>query len=587
MSNITFVSAFLNSKNCDSNVDKNSFEFRLEHFRNLATKGIQLCVFISPEFEDKMRELCIEFQNVCILGVITLDKTWCYRVANVLDISYSLPSNRSLTKDTENYFFIMNSKTEFIQKTMELNPWNSTHFAWIDFSISYIFKTIETTCSFLKFLSMIPMTNNDKFFLIPGCKSGINKDTIRAENMNKVNWRFCGGFFIADKDSMQEFCNNYKIAFVEILMRYRILTWEVNVYGYLEVKSKTWNPIWYKGEHTDLMITNIPIGYFFRISEDVDSKIFALKNVSSQISYHYPVILNFEAGSASYLYYKGKHWLNTRYSNYINLIKAYHFPGGVNKIQNKNLVSELTFNGDVLAPVSYFTMNISTIDLPELTSDSIYSYGLEDIRLYEHNGLCKFIATSVNYSPTGTNRMVVGEFNPEMATYSNCFVLDSPYPNVENEKNWVPIQDTSLLSKERFVYQWNPFEIGFLQHNEDTKKISFIIESSNTIDNPFFKDLRGSTSFVLTDEGYVGLVHYRQDTENQGGKYMHMLILLDSMTYQPIKHSVPFVFCKWSIEYCIGMRIDIDKYTFWISQLDKNPLTIMVEKSSILIDKPI
>jgi hypothetical protein len=93
---------------------------------------------------------------------------------------------------------------------------------------------------------------------------------------------------------------------------------------------------------------------------------------------------------------------------------------------------------------------------------------MEDIRLFqgEDGGedviadkitTLDFIATSVNYSNTDTNRMITGKYEIDeragKCSLKNCRVLPSPLENAGCEKNWIPFGNGS------FIYRWSPLEI--------------------------------------------------------------------------------------------------------------------------------
>ena len=52
-------------------------------------------------------------------------------------------SNINLIKDTPLYIVLNNNKFCFIEKTIELNPFNSSHFVWMDFGINHVAKDTE------------------------------------------------------------------------------------------------------------------------------------------------------------------------------------------------------------------------------------------------------------------------------------------------------------------------------------------------------------------------------------------------------------------------------------------------------------
>ena len=59
-----------------------------------------------------------------------------------LQHKYSI-KNSSLSKDTPLYIVLNNNKFFFMEKVIELNPFNSSHFIWMDFGINHIAKNTE------------------------------------------------------------------------------------------------------------------------------------------------------------------------------------------------------------------------------------------------------------------------------------------------------------------------------------------------------------------------------------------------------------------------------------------------------------
>ena len=51
--------------------------------------------------------------------------------------------NGNLAKDTPLYVILNNNKFCFMEKTIELNPFNSSHFIWMDFGINHVAKNTE------------------------------------------------------------------------------------------------------------------------------------------------------------------------------------------------------------------------------------------------------------------------------------------------------------------------------------------------------------------------------------------------------------------------------------------------------------
>jgi hypothetical protein len=53
-------------------------------------------------------------------------------------------------------------------------------------------------------------------------------------------------------------------------------------------------------------------------------------------------------------------------------------------------------------------------------------------------------------------------------------------------------------------------------------------------------------------------------------------VVLDKKTLQLKEYSDDFVFCKESIEFCIGFAYKDGNFYFWFSQFDRNPMWLSV-----------
>jgi hypothetical protein len=239
-----------------------------------------------------------------------------------------------------------------------------------------------------------------------------------------------------------------------------------------------------------------------------------------------------------------------------------------------------------LKPIHFTEMKEINIRLP---SNQCYIHGLEDIRLYSVGDTLKFIATNINYSPSGSNKMIVGEYNADTLSFSNCRITDSPY-NSWCEKNWIPIvnRDENGKETEYFIYKWWPMEIGKL--NPETYKLEIV--KTHFMNAPEFSRVRGSTRFIDNGNYLVGLVHFSECTLPR--RYYHILVALDRESLKPLKFSDTFSFLHIGIEFCIGFHIQENesnesnsgRYIFWISTWDRKPMKveIPIEKIPLIFD---
>jgi hypothetical protein len=222
---VTFVTAFLDLHE-DRPIDKSDVR-RIAFFKQIEETGIRLHVFASPEHIDK-----ISVRNG-VVEPFTLEETLAYATA-----PNGLPDVRNIPHDTRNFLIMMNAKTEFVKKAILSGLHSSTHYAWIDFAIAHVFRNPDTPRILPELASR---TFPDRCMYVPGC-------TGKATFLSNVNWRFCGGFFIGDKQSLLEFHDIHSIVFP----RLSILTWEVNVWAFMEMCG--WYPTWVLADHDDSII---------------------------------------------------------------------------------------------------------------------------------------------------------------------------------------------------------------------------------------------------------------------------------------------------------------------------------------------
>jgi len=567
-SSVTFVTSFFYIYEKDYD-EKKSALWRVDRFREIAETGIQICIYTCPVYEQHVKNLAAEFpENVRWMKTMELNDTM---IAKSLTDNKLLPAQRNENKDTVEYMILINSKTEFMADSIERNPWNSTHFAWIDFSISYVFQEKDKTLILLR--SLAKRTYQSSCFIIPGCWPKFNNEYI-SHITDTIFWRFCGGFFLGDAASVLHFHQLYVQHFRDFVFKYNKLVWEVNFWAWLE-STCDWQPSWYLGDHNDSILC-IPPEFFSQVLLGAGAK---------HYQYGYKDIDGYYPSSAAYVYWKGQYTLNTRYTNYwLNPEGYYVYLDGTNVIRTKNVYSELCFEEDadgelVLVPEHYYQM-VENISLPKHDK---HSRNVEDMRLYVNNHKIKFIGTTVGYHHTGGNRMIVGEYDTHHLQYTEEYIVEPPQ-DTWCEKNWIPLVNRE--GEEYFIYRWEPFEIGKIVLDTETNqhRLNIVKTYDDTKYVPFFHKMRGSTTFVETTEGLVGVVHFSEETQPR--HYFHMLVLLDKYTFQPLKYSEPFVFEKVAIEFCTGFDIRSGKYWFWISRFDRDPLMVYLETTKIpLVNK--
>lgn len=569
---VTFVTSYLRVYNEEYDFSK-TFEKRLVLFKKVVELGLHICVFTSPEFEHIFREIALHNNNVCILQILDVEDLWfaqkAKQMTKEMNIEWKLPEKRSRIKDTCNYMLLMHAKVDFMKRAIDANPFHHQVFAWFDFSLPYVFKDPERT--------LIEMKNHSAreypaaFLVMPGCWT-IPTGPFTKENFLKdqICWRFCGGFFMGDKESILSFYET-SIAYFDIFLfaiEYHIV-WEVNYWAWLEANGHI-HPLWYPADHNDSII-DIPYSLYVK----------SLINHANQvITYSYPAIEDphgdrFFPSSASYIYdeIREKHILNTRYVNYFYKDNwDCIFFNEHRQIRTVNVCSEL--NTTTFEPIEYdIVMNDETNLKP---NQHAFSLGLEDIRLYKENNQIMFIASNVHYHSYGKNRMIVGEYDYEENLCKNMQIIHMQWDS-ECEKNWVPLPSTTTTY---FIYKFSPYTVGYLNKNDNNQLIYLHKLPEKSFKHKLLNRFRGSSSFIHYDDNHwIGVVHYSERTVPP--TYYHCLLLINKQTKNPIIFSDPFKFGSQPIEFCIGFSMQREKYFFWISQMDRDPKLLTVDKDNI------
>ena len=213
---ITFVTALLDLHE-DRSKDR-SMESRIAHFRQLESSGIKLHLFVSPEYAHLGGE------------VVSLEELESFTLAPP-----GLPTQRTSYHDTKHFLCLMNAKTELVVRAMKTGT--TSHYAWIDFNVVHVFRDVTRTLSYLSMLGQTRL--RDRCLLIPGCWGP-------GTFTDRVNWRFCGGFFVGDRQSLLDFHTAHQTAYRALPH----LTWEVNTWARADIPGLTWYP----GDHTDSLV---------------------------------------------------------------------------------------------------------------------------------------------------------------------------------------------------------------------------------------------------------------------------------------------------------------------------------------------
>jgi len=582
---VTFVTAYMNIYP-NNRLGSRDMMWRFDQFTKIAQTGIQLCVYVDESSTELLDQFIAVYPNVRRMKVFNnIQDTWVYRQwrpyrnMHIGNPSQGLPRHRNVQKDTLEYMILMHTKMECILDAIQANPWKSTHFAWIDFNVAHVFKDTPACQSQLRAIS----SNRWKkqFLAIPGCWPAMETPftpSAMSSIVNQIHWRFCGGFFLGDLTSMNQFCRLYYAHFPKFLAEFNRMTWEVNFWSWMEGKIPEWKPQWYAADHNDTILHVPPEWWSMCLSADVGSY--------TSIAWGPPSLGDdFHATSASVT--PGRwgdtegnsgYWVNTRYVNYVLADNGgYIFPDDSHVIVTRNICSRLD---SAMVAQEHFEMS----DPTALASFTCNYRGVEDIRIWvDSDNLFYYVGTSVNYSPEGKGRILKGRYDVATRGLVDTVVVDPP-TDTACEKNWMP-----LVPGNRILYRCSDMSIGHLEWGGGAGKGQLVIDSTQEVKVPWLDRLRGSSYFresLAYPGAWVGVVHF--SVNEWPRNYYHMLILLDGETMRPVRRSQPFTFFRpANIEFCIGMIETRGTggapgvYHFWVSQYDRDPMHVSLNVTDL------
>lgn len=248
----TFVTSFIDLNQLENRRNDKKTNFYIEKGIKLLSYPYKFIVFIDKDSRQYLENTLKTNQNIHNITFYTINME-DLPVCKMIDKNCVLPSSANPGKDTYNYMSIMISKTYFIDLAIHLNPYNSTHFSWIDLGILHIIKEDEIEL-FEKSLEKINNYRGEKI-RIPGCLVPLrynNREVI--EYKDYPCWGFCGGFFSGDDKSLLFFSDEV-LKYLKNLQSNNYITWEINIWVYIYCRNME-KFDWYYGDHNLSMIFN-------------------------------------------------------------------------------------------------------------------------------------------------------------------------------------------------------------------------------------------------------------------------------------------------------------------------------------------
>lgn len=253
--NHTFVSSFIDLNKLEKRREMKGTEIYIKNGLRLLEQPYNFILFVDKQSHETIKFLLSPEQLMRIV-LITIEMTELPICQEVKNENLRMPLHASPEKDTYNYMCLINSKTFFVKKAIEINPFKSVQFSWIDWGILHIIKTDDDLDKFTKGLEKINKTVTNKI-RIPGCLHPNiikNKNMSIEQDMHHPLWFFCGGLFSGNVKSLLSFEEDMSLC-IQLLKNKKIFTWEVNLWASIyATRYELFD--WYLADHNHTMFSN-------------------------------------------------------------------------------------------------------------------------------------------------------------------------------------------------------------------------------------------------------------------------------------------------------------------------------------------
>jgi hypothetical protein len=242
MDNTTIVSALITNINARSDANMDAY---ISFGKLLMSSNIYKVIFIDEfiinQFLDNVTE------NTVLIPV-NKKENYLYKYKHLIT-NYQLKPNER--KDTVEYMFTMCNKTEWVNRAVLMNVFNTPNFVWIDFGIKHVYN--GTANSFVAQIEKFKYTHFNKIRI--GTIWEINKEYTHHDIYNTIAWYFAGGVFGGDISSLKRFACLMKDKCIQTIQDKQTIMWEVNLWYLIYNENKELFNV-YKCDHNNTILIN-------------------------------------------------------------------------------------------------------------------------------------------------------------------------------------------------------------------------------------------------------------------------------------------------------------------------------------------
>lgn len=156
---LTLVTAFFDLAKREQTSRRPATDY-LKHGAYILSLPYPIVIFVDPEFVKSIREIRGDKpMHIIVMPFETVPKFHLKDGIQAARKVYPV-HNASAIKDTGNYILLTWTKFDFVERVIAENPFQSTHFAWIDFGLTHVAKLDFADEAFLHIADPIKLLVN-------------------------------------------------------------------------------------------------------------------------------------------------------------------------------------------------------------------------------------------------------------------------------------------------------------------------------------------------------------------------------------------------------------------------------------------
>jgi hypothetical protein len=245
----TLVSAFIANANQRSD---RSVDDYIAYGKKILESNINKIIFMDEDIIEKLPDLSHTNNTV----IIPIKKSDNYLYAYKDQITNFQLNSTHPEKDTLEYMITICGKTEHVRKAIELDPFQSSQFIWVDFGIIHMFKN-----DVIKLRNALSNIQNNSYdnVRIGSIWNPELYDVMRLNfntNIYKdITWYFAGSVFGGNPYALVKFADLMQKQCIKIIEEKQTLMWEVNIWYQVFSENKDLFSL-YNCDHNSTILEN-------------------------------------------------------------------------------------------------------------------------------------------------------------------------------------------------------------------------------------------------------------------------------------------------------------------------------------------